>query len=544
MIRLVSVFILATLLAACVQTQSEKSEPLNVTDIKINTSNTRFNHVRQVLFEFNQDIAILGAVPSPEQTNAINISQNLHQQCQWRFVALNKLACELDTGLDFLSQYTITIDESFVALGNKLEQSTSKQISTGAPTFRVSVNHPTQKLPSTYKLENFEQIGIPISVFEAGLKLKFPNGEYQPLQVKEVVEYSQKSLLLSLETTPTDPKNGHYQLVFPKGFKASDTQIELEEELVVYDFWFNKEFVFYGFACLKDRYLGDEITDIQMTETRQLDCAPEQLAIATSQPIDLKETGYQPVYQVDWLMGNEYSVNRAFGRKGKIYHQFKLSGDSTYRLDLSAIKSLAGNHLDLSKTNMREVLTFKTTPATPLWFSYFLAGSVVDADKTTLPSIMRRNVADIRQDITIIKSAQDLLSFLNNQLEVTISESLPETESTKYHLNDSFIDFRKYLPNQHGMVNVRLSGLSSSPGVSNDELKVRTEATMLQAVDYDVLVWNAEDLLIQVIDHNAQPVTGAITSLVCEQFEQTVSLGQTNDDGLVWKKAKHGKSIG
>lgn len=530
MFKLFVTLALIVLVNACSSDEVEDSKALIVKSVTFDNENSQ--NIQQIVIEFNQDVAVLGAIPTKAQINAVTISPDSKEVCSWRFINLNKLSCELKSKLQFLTQYNIQVDKTFSAFGKTLSEAKTVSIETGLPNFIVGYEGGIKSFPKKITIEQFSSLDIPLDALNNNLQLKLPNGEYEALNIEETLKYQEKALSItprrSVETFP----QGHYQLVLPKGFKASDTQVTLNEDVVLDDFWFSTEFQFYGFACLKEKYRSaDWISDISIDSNGELNCKPENLAISLSQPIDMGR-GYRPVHSVDWLSGPEYSLGRAMPHKGKSYHSLNLSGESHYELDLSKVKSLNGSSLKNKST-----LVFNTLPATPLWYFDSSFGTVVESDTESFPTFLRRNVKDMYQDTLVIESADELQQFLNNELKNEVRTVVPAAPKTIKSLHDQPVDFRQYLSSNRGMAFVSLTGLSTDI-YGDQKTKITSKAQMFQSVDYNLAAWNGKDLLVQAISWEATPINGAHVLMVCEGNIKPVELGATDGNGILWVKAQ------
>lgn len=402
----------------CANDSSSNTEPLRVE--KIGFDSNKSIAVKQIVFEFNQDVAVLGAVPTRNQISAVNISNNLHQKCNWRFINLDKLSCELDERLKYLTNYSVAIDSSFTALGKKLTKGKSVSIATKLPAFRVNYDGNYKKFPNKITIENYTFTDISEDAFNRGLILKLPNGNTEKLLAKEVIRNLQKELSIAPQINIDSLPEGFYQIVLPKGFKPSDSQVSLESEVVISDFWYSKEFRFYGFAC-EDGYYPNRFTDISLDEQNTVPCAPEKTALAFSMPLERIEQ-FGPNQKVDWLVGPDYVAGGINREQLKFYQSIVLSGDSSYEIDLSKIKSITEDRMEDVST-----IKFRTQPATPLWQFDESFGTVVEADGIGLPTFLRRNVDEIYQEIHVINTTNELQQFINRNSESPMEKRLAVT---------------------------------------------------------------------------------------------------------------------
>lgn len=538
----VYLFLICCLAISTVSLQAHSAEePLLVQEIRFDNENVIA--IKQIVFEFNQNVAILGAVPGQAQIAAVSISNDLHQQCIWRFINLDKLACELKDSFKYLTAYDIRIDTSFTALGKPLETAAQRSLRTGLPTLLVKYHAPVAQFPKSMTIEDAVLSGIPFSAFRDHLKLKGPGGQYRNLSVRKGRKTYQKNDLevsLPADMDITDMPDGTYQLILPKGLRLSPEQITLEEDLVLDEFLFSKTFRFYGFACVENGY-PRKYRAVELDENLTLPCQPEKIALALSHPADGSDGngGFsaEPNEQVDWLHGPQYQVNSVANHKRVTYQHLLLSGESEYILDLSKLKPK-----EQSFAEEPAVIRFTTRPSTPYWYFSQSLGTVVESDADTLPKFVRRNVDPLVQQLTAIHSAQELQQFLNGQSEPGYSGHLPIPPQSIHFYAEQPLDFRQSLMSSSGMVHTRLSGLSAVPyGFAEPALK--DEDFMLQAADYDIVAWHEGDLLIQVTDWNAKAVAKVSVQLACKGLELPVDLGDTDSHGILWISASEWQVI-
>ncbi len=99
------IIITSIILFSCATENSDENpshQPLIVTNISFDT--TKNEAIKQIVFTFNQNVAVIGAVPSNNQVNSVSISNDLDKSCTWRFVTLNQMACELNERLKYLTK--------------------------------------------------------------------------------------------------------------------------------------------------------------------------------------------------------------------------------------------------------------------------------------------------------------------------------------------------------------------------------------------------------------------------------------------------------
>ena len=512
---------------ACSNNKKQIPQPLLVESIHVDSKQNK--QIKQIVFEFNQDIAILGSVPTQAQTKAIQLSSGLNKSCNWRFINLNKLACELNNRLEYLTEYLVSIDTSFVALGKTLSTEKSIVIKTELPKFSLEYPRNWKEFPNEITITNYSNLNISAEALNGKLQLKLPTGEYQNLNVTEQIVYQRTELTITPQQNSYNFPQGHYQIILPKGFKASVNQYALESELIIDDFWFNTEFQFYGFACADSTHVN-EVVDINLSDQGVAPCAPEKLYLSFSLPLSRKNP-YQLDSTLDWLSGPDYTIRHSTLERRKFYIGLELSGDSEYEIDLGQVKSIAGDPL-----NDTSIVRFKTQSSTPKWQFEQSFGTVVESSSANLPKFVRRNVEQLHHQTTVIKTAKELQLFLNNQLDAQLSSNIAPITPTETFLQPQKIELKQMLNNSSGLAHVQLTGL----GVENryqHKPTVQSKALMLQSADYNVLAWHGSDLIVQTIGWDAKPIEGAKVKLVCEGNPKPILLAQTSENGIAWVRS-------
>jgi len=536
------IIITCIILFSCASENSDENsndQPLTVTNLSFDTSKSE--SIKQIVFTFNQNVAVIGAVPSNTQINSVSISNGLDNSCIWRFVTLKQMACELNERLKYLTTYEIAIDKSFTALGKNLSQPKAVNISTPVAPVRIDYEGEYDQFPSSITVFDNTHTDIPLKALDEAMLLKLPNGKYKDLNVAASTnKYREGELKISVDKGIKSLPEGYYEIVLPKDFQASYSQVTLSEETVLSGFWFSSKYKFHGFACESEDYTK-RFENVEVLENGILPCAPEKISIKFSMPAGDRKNDSTPYFdpdkQVDWLVGSDYKVGRVTREKRMFYHMFYLNGDTSYELDLSKIRSMTDKLIDKP-----ERITFTTQPATPQWHFDNSFGTVVETDRNGLPSILRRNVEEIHQELTPINTHQELLSFLNGNSSNSYKNILKPTDSTIKKMSEQPIDFRKNLSSKRGLVHVKLNGVSSAH-FGPQETSLQTKSFMAQSVDHNVAIWHQQDLLLQVVDWQAKPIANVEAFLVCEGQTESTVIGSTKEDGVLWVKSKQWQEI-
>jgi len=527
MFKCVWLICVSVVLSACVfQTQTQKP-PLLVD--KITTDNNNESLIKQINIKFNQDIAIVGAVPTQAQVDAVTISHQLHQQCQWRFIKLNTLSCDLKTRLKFMTDYQIFVDSTFRALDKPLGSTFRHIISTPVPDIQFDQDSFNTDFPSILYFSKQDNIDISLSSLVKELKLKSPSGKLNSVLITHIKKYNRERVGVEIQNLPEVKEDGIYQLVLPKGFKASSSQRALIQERVVKSFKHNNQLTFYGVACEIQGY-PTKFEPITSNSLGVLPCAPEKIALEFSHYVDAARSGQS----VNWFNDSavKFAYHRAVGNTH--YFVFEYAGNSNYQIDLSKLRSDKGN------VKNARVVKFTTQEATPVWEVAQKHKKVVESQSNESPQLLRRNVEPLTQTTTPIISNNELLAFINNEKSLTTTSVIAPTSLSKKVLAAQPIEFRDVLSQSSGLAHIKLSGLSNE---HDEGLLPKSESFMVNVAAYNIAIWHQRDLLIQLINWEGNYIHGANITLVCEGQKSPLQLGKTQQDGMLWLKAKQWQAI-
>ena len=119
------------------------------------------------------------------------------------------MACELSERLKFLTEYKVSIDESFTALGNGLFKNKAVTIKTPIPPFRIDYNGEVDQFPSSITVFDNSFTDIPVNSLNESLLLKLPNDEYRELNVvASTNKYRKGELAVSVKNGTNDLPQG------------------------------------------------------------------------------------------------------------------------------------------------------------------------------------------------------------------------------------------------------------------------------------------------------------------------------------------------
>lgn len=576
-IRVIGLLVATLLIVTLSSCETNSTQALHLEHIGVDNSDP--NKIKQVTFQFNQPIAFLGSVPSPAQINAINMTPSLKQQCKWRFVKLDILACELSQALAPLSEYNIGISSQFSALGKTLSiESGSLPERTILTTLaklslRISAhgnNFPIEFSASNYFDDNSEGAqnkALYLSVIKA-IRLRGPSGAlYKPELHIDKQDLRQLRWRLNIESIAKTAMPGNYQIVLPKGFTPADFDPQEEQgaalqqvrifqqgaNTVVHKYrslekdesltWFNyqSDFVFYGIHCAANSSPKDGAINIVQTNTQgALDCPPEHISLAFSRPLQAPEHSVDEESPLStWLEGPSFTAYSPKRSNNVYYYPLVLQGSSEYKLLLASLTSASGEKLSIAKP-----YTFTTTEASHYWRFAHSRFSVIETQQASLPYILRRNTPELRQTFMPIASPQALLEFLNGNSQDGVSSSLAPTDQTRTKQGMQYLDIRSALDDKSGLVLAGLKGSSlhnTAPFYSNandahgniSDVDEREDARLFNSAAFNLAVVNNNSLLIQAIDWQANMLSNARIQLVCKKQSAILELGSTNEGGLL-----------
>ncbi len=536
------IFICALLLGCTFKQISTKTalqaSSLEVKSIAFNDGKTK--QLPQIVISFNQDVAILGAVPSPDQIDAVSISHDLKPLCLWRFVTLDQLACELNGGTKYLTEYQVSVNKGFSGMAKELQKTTTASFTVPLPApFSDHIFDfvgADDEFPSKIIARYSSKWDIPVAALNRSLQLKSPSGNYIALNVRvsTATGYGKDSLVITPRTEQMPIEEGIYHLVLPTGFSASADQVPLAEEITLTSFgYYNSKFEFLGAACVDDTQWNGW-RDLDIANERIVDCPPERVAFKFSLPLAEQNAngwyGKDSNTSLSWLNGPDYVALITDSVRRIHYYTFSLSGDSQYQLALSKVKSITGQSVKNSIA-----VDFVTGPSTPEWRFDESQGTVTAVGSENYASVLRKNVEDLQQNITPVETPVQLLTLLNGKT-TSIQTRLPAAPETMKTLRPQTLDFRQHLTSGKGLVFYQLRGRSVEHYRST-EVKDKNQQFVLQTADYNVAIWHQQDLLLQIHDWQARPLQNVSVELVCEGQPSPIELGKTDQGGVIWVTA-------
>lgn len=531
-----------------------QSPSLQLNNISFNAENS--GEINQIVFAFNQNIAILGALPSQSQINSVIMSHGLSQYCRWRFVKLSMLACELSEALPLFIEVDISLNDSFYGLNKQIDLLNSKvtasKIVTELPEMRLQTSRITKHFPSMF-FTNFyidktqqdwpNQLALHKAMLSS-LRLKTPSGDFKTLQYsieRKRDDYARSKITILFNAEQL--QDGLYQIIIPKGFTPSiDEKLTgegqyrtLANDEVLYEFSYSRDFKFYGIACKSVNHDYSFMTQIQGSI---LKCPPEKFVFVFSRKLFQAQENNM---QASWLLGPEYIKAEYAEKNNSYYYGFELQGNSEYRLSLAGLKSDEGLLI-----KQQEALSFTTPDATSEWYLRSRQLDVVESDRETPLYFSRRNVADMKRGLVAIQSAEDLQSYLNSKRKsdaVHTKSKFVASEDTKNKAGAQALGFRQALTQASGLVEVSLEGSHNNVAVHftddglpifNAPTEIKKSSFIANSAAFNLAVWQHSNLLVQAIDWEANGLANANVSLVCEGNLAPLRMGYTSNEGLLF----------
>ncbi len=548
-------------ISSCLHISKHDNLPLLVSNVSTHTNTGNSEHINQIAFHFNQNIAIVGSIPSLAQIRAIQLPQQLSQLCRWRFANLKVLSCELREPLRPLTSYDITLTTKFTANGKALSQAYSHSIKTPLPQFSLRAftnNTALPHFPNTFTFQHHaDKLPRLNQQLVNALQLKHPSGEYTNVvtsitrQHKHLTQYK-----ITLPLTQTDLRKGRYKLVIPKGFTAqSDTHglayTAFNSEHVVHEFMYYPSFEFVGFAC--NEVGGDKRYTRLVPELdgkhKALQCAPERIHLIFSRR--LATTTDAPIWSPTWLSGPlaQSEQNRRYPQRHQnlYYYPISFDGNSAYKLNLPSIVAENGDNL-----LQNSAISFTTQASTDLWYlpnfaynsyPHTRASTTIESNSSVLPYVLRRNASDLQVSMQAISSANALQTWLHADASlrnVTFSPFKPNAKNSN-RVGPQNLNVRAALNNSSGLVSVKLQGKSEPtssimPTYSNESVENTSykEAEFIaNSAAYNVAVHHGGGFMVQTLSWHGKPLANTLVELVCSTTEAPIALGHTNAEGVL-----------
>ena len=551
----------------CVATQAQsstKDKPLKIRAVYPTGEQVATRD--RITIEFNQNIVALGASMFVEDVVPIDIEPAV--ECEWNWVKLNTLQCELpvDDDLEAATRYTVTIRPGITAPnGQMMDKEYIHHFETILPaityTDLVSWLSPTQPIirVSFNQQVNLDTLKERLLLHDAatgkdvpsriwprvdGLTYELGQDFFSRAKAYEKYNYldelvetgASKKQFLVLPQEPLSKNSNVFVLLLPgvegvRGSLTTKERVLVDAEVRTFD-----EFRFLGLEC--QNVFGEEIflavdqphestckvrsSFILVFSSRFLDRVTEDIVHIQTQNDALKITSAREWFRPQPISRYRYSVSGDF------------KSDSTYKIHLSTTEQTSesddrvvpitdGFGRPLVGTNEIAFQTERPLPRT----SVSQRSVVVVSDSTVDPTISLGNV----DDVSIV---YDILDEAGVQSKQTLHVQSSDQDDV---LHEQFLGLRDALRSPSGVMSGRVVG---QPRFNHPSDTIESPF-FAQATPYSVSVkLGTVDSLAWVVSlHTGEPIANANVELYLgnpqhlNDKRDSIFSGKTNDDGLV-----------
>ncbi|RUO23130.1 hypothetical protein CWE08_00300 [Aliidiomarina iranensis] len=333
-------------------TASTASNASENNDVIFTQNDASGKDVRQLRFQFSEQIAIAGALPRREQVAAIHFEGEHFPGCAWRFLNTKTLACELEKPLPLSSEFRVLISAEFATINQPLGANYRFTVTTPAPesladifndnvsiTFNTDLNErQIEGWGYAYPLDDTRDVLAEFSTTVTELiELKRPNGELLPINGEIEIDDG----YLSWRTQLTLPDAGLYQLQIPAGSLLPGTNQPLPETLIIHKARIYNQLRWLGYRC---------VSHDSEQQAWILDDAEEYVAECPSAGVEMRFSHTFPtqktwgtsvgrlLHEYPWLSAPAYPLDSYNdGEESLFVVTFLPLPDTNYEIDLNGI---------------------------------------------------------------------------------------------------------------------------------------------------------------------------------------------------------------
>ncbi|TMP39265.1 hypothetical protein [Pseudoalteromonas rubra] len=507
------------------------TQALEVADIRFHTQK---NTLKQILIQFDQDIAQPGQVPSHAQLAHITLTDQYKQQCRWRYVAFNKLSCDIHTKTSAYKPVKVRVEAGFPGLHSQLQNDrAAKWHSANWPVY-IGEREETQ-LQLVYSADTETDKRVVWDITHS-LTFKLNDQSIVPTARHYEIPDSRQSYQLTFDFAESID-NGKLEVALPAGFQPTETHIALPASQPIHSPEQRPEpeveAEFKGLFCVKPfpraSFWQNAFKALPPEEAGS--CAPEALAL-----------GFTHRVEKFWLMESVLSASvatqpviikgnaRESHESDLYYYPIALKGETDYQLDLSALRSDSTGH-PFKKAGM---LTLSTGPSSPYWHISEQSGSAYRARTPAALSLSTRNTADLSIQFYPVFELAQLHHWLQtkdkSELLMPLSD-MPRHMDNQIHQTN--LPVSDHLKDRSGILFYALQGPGSS-SVYDSQITVRKQQQTLTASDFNLSVHHGSGITLYNTEFDTDKAIADVDIyLACASFSAPKYLGQSNQQGLL-----------
>ena len=500
---------LTVLLALCVVSCNSIESPENTSDfalVHFGVDDESLKNVRQLVFEFNRPITILGAIPGQQQLSAIRFDHPEPPQCRWRFLDTQRLACELTVSLPAGKIYPIHV-EAFPALDGSQSASWQQTITTPYPEWPVGGNyhwdHPFQNVQLSMTFDNEQDK----RAFAKAVVARAPSGKLLKVTMMQSDRKNANRFHFVLKDIKPPLADGDWQLILRSGFRLPNADYALTESQVLYDTIHYKEPRSLGFYCGKDN-LFEPVT---IGDDQLVRCPPQSIYLGLSHPLNPSYQTRLPGLKGDHKLGMHYQSGKG------IFKGLNLMGGAAYRWTPHVLHDHDGRPFE-----GLEPLEFNTPdfkPGMKQYLDYVLSVP----SRPYQPKVTSVNEAGVKGKHHVINTRMQLQEWLNNTSEA--QDKFWSFKKDANQLVHTSLGYDQLLDDEYGLV---MSHLDMAPGIQSPGAHEFNKSA------FNIAHWLGDDLLIYLSDwHDGKPMSDVDVWQVCSDQPQPKHLGKSNAQGSV-----------
>ncbi|TQF67332.1 hypothetical protein [Pseudoalteromonas luteoviolacea] len=506
------------LIVFCLVAFSVNAESLRVTNVQFIENNKRLS---QVLISFNQPIAQYGEVPTTNQIASVQLTQNIKRHCHWRYQGNNKLSCDTLIETPSYLPLNIKITKQFRGIDKKVENEfESKWINKRFAFEQQTINEQTLSIVLNTPFESDQRaaqamIGkIQFSV--SGNKVASSSSRY-------TVSDNGQTMLDFTFSKPIKPEN--IKAIIPKGFKASSSHSETEQDIVIIKAPnLPTSPAFLGLYCQTEHNGWRKEHYKPIPDGVDATCPPESIAFGFTHP--LKHRLDLSAIVEGSFETPPITIKNTFVDTGPYLYNVALRGDTAYEFNLSNITSEKGEYFD----NVGKLITFRTGKESSHWRTQDYLGTQFTSSENAYIPFYHKNAVDLEIRYFSVQDTKQLLQWLNGKNKSNIQTSFDVKTHNDNKLHITKLPVSHLLNNTSGAVFFSISGTSTAAPYTSDSDK-KSKEVISTVSDFELKAFTNSRLFVKANDFKTSSPIQSEVSLICEGMKNPTFIGRTSKKG-------------
>ncbi|AOT10728.1 hypothetical protein [Pseudoalteromonas luteoviolacea] len=508
------------LLFFCLFSISLTAGQLKVTDIKFSHQK---NHLNQILFIFNKNIAEPGNMPHAQQIEHIQLPTKYKRLCRWRFEGSKSLSCDLYTKVPALFPITAGVKRGFRGVTETLNIEFEQQwYKRDLPIQHAEAK--SNKIIISYDASLIMNEGVAERLHNS-IDFFSDNEPVQPISTssEQTANYTQLNFEFKKDIAHTK-----LMVVLPQGSQLSNEHIKTEQDIVIYSKRARPiQPEFYGLFCQPfgiSQYISDYI---EITEDEVKTCAPESLAVAFSEPLK----NYLLLANIIQNQVDKSSLAFEQPRKHNLgaMYDISLDGDTQYKFSLEGIKGVSGEPY----VNTSEAVHFKTRESTPYWRLSNYLGTQLKTSELGHVLLSHRNSKNLKVQYKLINNLHALHAWQSSSVESQNTEfkELKLLNISNKKLRTEQLPIKPLMEHRSGILIYKISGASANSKTETSRISQKSDLETLTASDFNLFVQFGSALSIFTYSFEDNLPLETRIWLTCQKFEKPKFLGTTDENG-------------